>query len=98
MKSSNKQSLMSMDRVAERLEALREAIPMPKGEFADSIEIDRSSYSKIIRAEKPLKIEMGFVISERWGVTLDYLYRGSLFNLPDKYAKAIIESLTHGQQ
>lgn len=85
---------MALPLVAARLEALRLATGLLKGEFADSIGVDRSSYSKILNAEKPLKVEMGYAVSERWGVPMDFLYRGHLLNLPDQYDKAIIAALT----
>lgn len=98
MKKTDEKSPMAMTEVAKRLEALRDAIPLGKGEFADSVSIDRSSYSKIIKAEKPLKIEMGYLISERWGVSLDYLYRGRLADLPEKLAKNIASNLAALQE
>lgn len=72
----------NMKQVAQRVEGLRRAVNMDKGEFADSIEIDRSSYSKIIAGDKPLKADMAFRIAEKWGVSMDYLYRGLVKDLP----------------
>lgn len=80
--------------IASRLEALREAIDLDKGGFAQSFGVDPSSYSKMLKGEKPLKADMAYVISERWGVTMDYLYRGNLDRLPDRYAKILIDKLT----
>jgi len=79
--------------VGQRLEALRIATGLPKGDFADTVKVDRSSYSKIIKGEKPLKAEMAFIVSERWDVAMDYLYRGRLDNLPSHLSKKIIEAL-----
>ena len=98
MNSKRDNSPMALPSVALRLEALRNATSLGKGEFADSVNIDRSSYSKIIKAEKPLKIEMGFSITERWGVSLDYLYRGRLSDLPEKYARSIANFLNAAQE
>lgn len=77
-----------------RLDALREATGLDKGTFAETCAIDPSSYSKIIKGAKPLHHEMAFACAERWGVSMDYLYRGSLDSLPSAYAKTIIEILT----
>lgn len=77
-----------------RLDAVRIATGLDKGLFADTVGIDRSSYSKIIKGEKPLKVDMGFAVAERWGVTLDYLYRGSLDRLPSTLSASIIATLT----
>lgn len=85
---------MDLDQVGRRLDVLRAATGLEKGAFADTVEIDRSSYSKIIQGEKPLRIEMGYRVSERWDVSLDYLYRGKLDKLPPSLSKSIIDSLT----
>ena len=80
--------------VGKRLDALRAATGLEKGVFADTVGIDRSSYSKIIKGTKPLKIEMGFNVASRWGVSLDYLYRGHLGQLPAALSNTIIAILT----
>lgn len=85
---------MNLVEVGRRLDALRSATGLEKGEFADTVEIDRSSYSKIIKGDKALKIEMGYRVSERWDVSLDFLYRGKLDKLPSSFSKSIIETLS----
>ena len=80
--------------VALRIEALREALGMEKGAFALSFGCDPSSYSKILTGSKPLKLEMGYALAVRWDVTMDFIYRGSLDKLPDRYAAAVIDHLT----
>lgn len=81
--------MIDPDRVAERLEAIRLALGLTGKDFAHSFGCDPSSYSKIIRGEKPLKADMGYAIAERWGVPMDYLYRGRLTDLPESLAKAL---------
>lgn len=80
--------------IGERLIALRSFHDMRQGEFADSVGIDRSSYSKIEAGTKPLKADMAFDIAERWGVTMDFLYRGRLTELPRKMADAFMANRT----
>lgn len=75
--------------VGHRLEAVREALGLQKGEFAQSFDVDPSSYSKIIQGEKPLKADMAFIIAEKWGVSMDYLYRGRLNDLPANLAEKL---------
>ncbi len=82
--------------VGRRLEALREYYHLNKADFSDSVGIDRSSYIKIERGDKPLKAEMAYAISERWGVSMDYLYRGRLTELPAPLADSLMRSLTQG--
>lgn len=85
---------MDHEGVGSRLDALRAATGLEKGIFAESCGIDPSSYSKIIKGEKALKAEMGYAVSVRWGVSMDYLYRGSLEKLPPSFASSIITALT----
>ncbi|WP_145400154.1 helix-turn-helix domain-containing protein [Paracoccus sulfuroxidans] len=85
---------MDHEGIGSRLDALRTATGLEKGVFAESCGIDPSSYSKIIKGEKALKVEMGYAVSVRWGVSMDYLYRGTLEKLPPSFASSIITNLT----
>ena len=78
--------------VATRLEQLRVALDLDKGKFAQSFGLDASSYSKVIQGTKPLKVDHAFRISERWGVSMDYLYRGRLTDLPASLATKLRSS------
>lgn len=80
--------------VGERLVRLRHYHGVNQGEFADSVGIDRSSYSKIERGAKALKADMAFAIAERWGVSMDFLYRGRLDDLPHKMAENLMSNRT----
>jgi transcriptional regulator with XRE-family HTH domain len=77
-------------KVGERLAALREFHGKTKAEFADSVGIDRSSYTKIENGTKPLKADMAFDIAENWGVSMDFLYRGRLTELPRSLSDALV--------
>lgn len=79
--------------VAKRVEALRSFLNLGKGEFAQSFGLDPSSYSKVIDAKKPLKLDYGYSISMRWGVTMDYIYRGDLSKMDDPMRASIMASL-----
>lgn len=89
---------MRPELVAERLEALIAATGLQPMDFADQVEIDRSSFSKIRKGKKPLSSEMAFRISERFEVPMDFIYKGRLVNLPDRYEAAIIANLKQGQR
>lgn len=82
-------------RVALRLQALREAVGLGPSEFADTVRINRSSYSKIEQGTKPLHQYMAYEIAVMYGVSMEYLYRGSTGDrdLPEKYAQAIRQNL-----
>jgi len=91
-------SIIDAAAVAGRLAALREHYQLNQADFADSVGIDKSSYSKIENCKKPLKAEMALAIADRWGVTLDYIYRGRLTDLPPALASALIAKRTTRQR
>lgn len=61
-----------------RLIAAREALELSQSEIADMLSTDRSAWSKYERGLRPLPDHLAFKISERFGVTMDFLYRGRL--------------------
>jgi transcriptional regulator with XRE-family HTH domain len=74
---------MHPDRVGERVTAMRMALHLSKAEFADSIGLDRSSLTKIEAGKKGLDIVTGARIAEMYGYGLDYIYRGTLTDVPE---------------
>lgn len=84
--------------VGRRLEALRNHHGLTRAEFSKTVGIDATSYGKIEKGLKPLKADMAFRISERWGVSMDYLYRGRLTELPAKLADSLMSDLNHDQE
>lgn len=69
-------------RVGERIAALREALRLSKAEFADSIQLDRSTLTKVEAGNRGLDIAVGAKIAELYGAGLDFIYRGVLSDLP----------------
>jgi hypothetical protein len=84
---------IDMATVGMRLEGLRKALALEKGAFADSFGLDPSSYSKVINGNKPLKSEHAFTIAERWGVTMDFIYRGDMSRISDTMRKSIMAAM-----
>lgn len=84
--------------VGRRLIALREHHGKTRAEFASSVQIDATSYGKIEKGLKPLKADMAFRICERWGATMDFLYRGRLTEMPPALADTLIKNLTNGDR
>lgn len=80
--------------VGHRLVALREHHDKTRAEFATSVGIDPTSYGRIEKGLKPLKADMAFRIAERWGVSMDFLYRGRLTELPENLANSLMKNLT----
>jgi DNA-binding XRE family transcriptional regulator len=79
------------ERVALRLTALREALGMNRADFADSVRINRSSYTLIEDGRKVLNHRLGYNVAQRHGVSMDYLYRNQISDkdLPASIAQAI---------
>ena len=79
--------------VARRLIALRAALGLSKGEFADIIGIDRSSYTKIEKGLKPLLPPYAFRIWQLYGVDMNYIYLGQVGGLPNKLSNNVTSHL-----
>lgn len=84
--------------VGRRLIALRQYHQRSRAEFAESVRIDATSYGRIEKGLKPLKADMAYRIAERWGVTMDFLYRGRLTELPPTLADILMKNLTDRQE
>ena len=78
-------------RIAIRVRALREALILTRAQFADSVRINRSSYTLIEDGRKVLNLRMAYDIATRYGVSMDYIYRGHTTDkdLPASRADAI---------
>jgi DNA-binding XRE family transcriptional regulator len=84
---------MHPDRVGERVTAMRNCLGMSKAAFADSLEFDRSSMSKVEAGTKGLDILVGSRIADLFGFGLDYIYRGVLTDVPEDYRLRIISEI-----
>jgi DNA-binding XRE family transcriptional regulator len=79
--------------VARRLIALRAALGMNKAAFADMIGLDRSSYTKIEKGEKPLLPPSAYRIYQLFGVDMNFIYLGQVGGLPVKLSSAVMSHL-----
>lgn len=70
-------------KVAPRVKAIRLLKKKRKGEFADSISVDRSYYTKIERGEMGLSIANAEILSIMYGIGLNFIYRGDLSDVPE---------------
>lgn len=104
MKSRIQFPKIDMAGVAFRLEALRSTTGLTKDAFARAAGIDPSSYTKVTnhsdteksdKTTKSLKSEHAFAIAERWGVTMDFIYRGDLSKIDDALRAKIMASLNN---
>lgn len=86
-------SEMHPDRVGERITALRMALHLSKAEFADSIGLDRSTLTKVEAGTKGLDIVIGAKIAEMYGYGLDFIYRGTLTDVPEGKRSTVLSEL-----
>ncbi|WP_444452546.1 helix-turn-helix domain-containing protein [Rhodobacter capsulatus] len=84
---------MHPDRVGERVAAIRQTLNMSKAEFADSLELDRSTMSKVESGTKGLDIIVGARIADFYGFGLDFIYRGVLSDTPPDLRSAVAANL-----
>ena len=96
MKSRDKLPRIDMQGVGLRLEAMRHALVLSRKDFAVSFGLDPSSYTKTVDGEKLLRSEAAYVIAERWGVSMDYIFRGRLTDLPEHLRESILKHLNAG--
>ena len=76
--------------VADRLIALRHALELSKSEFARMIEVDKSSYTKIEKGEKPIQTRAVYRIFKLYGVDPNFIYLGQIGGLPSSLSKKIM--------
>ena len=96
MKNQENMPRIDMAGVGRRLEALRHALGLSRKAFSDSFGLDPSSYTKTVDGEKQLRSEAAYAIAEQWGVSMDYLFRGRLADLPEHLRESILKQLNAG--
>lgn len=79
---------MDKQSIAHRLEAIRESYDLPKRDFALTIGLDPSSYSKVLTGTKVLKAEYALNACQSFNVTMDYIYRGVEADVPHRVIQA----------
>lgn len=80
--------------VARRLMSLRTALSLSKAEFADSIGLDRSSYTKVEKGVKPLMPPIAFKIWQLYSVDMNYIYLGQVGGVPSSLSKKLMPALS----
>jgi transcriptional regulator with XRE-family HTH domain len=98
MKTPMKMHPMHPSLVGDRLEAARKALGLSKRLFAQLIDVDPSSYSKICKGEKPLKPEHAYNLATQHNIGMDFFYRGDLSDLPDRLSNSVVNFLTAAKE
>lgn len=76
--------------VGPRITAMRETLNLSKAQLADSIDLDRSTMSKIENGKMGLDIAKATRIAETYGFGLNYIYRGDVSDTPDRLRPALL--------
>lgn len=72
---------------------MRVALGLKKSELADTIDLDRSTLSKIENGTVGLDIAKGEAIAAIYGFGLDFIYRRELADVPEKYRDQLLLQL-----
>lgn len=73
---------MRADRIGQRLRLLRLALGMSPSEIADTLDIERTYWSRFEGGKRPITEAVAALLVVRFGVTLDWLILGKWDSLP----------------
>ena len=80
---------MYPDRIGQRLALIREAFDLRPAEMADLLGIERTYWSRFEGGKRPVSDEVAYLLTERFGVTLDFLLLGKWDKLPFDVAEKL---------
>lgn len=76
--------------IGERLHRLRHAIELNQAAIAEILGITQSAWSQYENGTRRVTLDVAGNLASRFGVTLDWIYRGDPSGLPMKLAKELI--------
>ena len=79
--------------VARRLIAMRKAMALKKSEIADELRCDRTTWGKYESAERDLTLAVAWRIHRLYGFTLDLIFDGKRYGIPEQYRSTVIRRL-----
>ena len=79
--------------VGRRLLAICQALDMPRAYLADSIGLDRSSFTKMIQGKKPLLPTEAWKIYRLYRIDLNFIYCGHLDGVPEHLSRKLTTAL-----
>lgn len=98
MNDSTHQEAFDPRKVGPRLEAARLALSLTKAQMAEVIDIDASSYSKIIKGAKPLLPPQAWRLWKAYSVDPNFIYLGQLGGLPVDLSRKLMPHLRGAQE
>ena len=87
-----KNKIRSIESIAKRLRATREALGMKQAEFAERADIPNNTYNQYEQAKGRPSLDFAFKLRDTYGLTLDWIYDGDPSGLPHRIAKNLMES------
>jgi transcriptional regulator with XRE-family HTH domain len=72
----------SVDAIAARLRATREALDLNQSQFASGAGIAKNTYNMYEAGNGRPELDKAIQLCERYGLTLDWIYRGIRAGLP----------------
>lgn len=73
--------VMRPENVAERVRAVRDFHGLGPAEMADSLQYDRSSWSKIESGKRALPLDVCYKMNLRYGSSLEFIFTGKFVGL-----------------
>ena len=82
-------NVRSLDAIAARLRATREAFGLGQNEFARRAGIASNTYNQYEQAKNLPRLDFANQICDTYGITLDWIYRGDRSGLPMRIANLL---------
>lgn len=82
--------------VGRRLTAMREALGLLKSELADQLRCDRTTWGKYEVGDRDLTLAVAWRIFRLYGFSLDFLFDGKAYGIPEQYRNEVIRRLNGG--
>jgi transcriptional regulator with XRE-family HTH domain len=79
----------SVEAVAARLKAVREALGMTKREFAEKADMGEQTYGPFENAVRPLSLTAAKKLRAAHGLSLEFMYFGNKADLPHRIAEKL---------
>ena len=87
---SRNRDARSIDAIAARLRATRDALQLKQAEFADAAGVKRSTYNQWEKAKGRPGLDDAIKLAEVHGLTLDWIYFGDASGLPVRLVGKIV--------
>lgn len=85
----------SLREIGIRLQLTRQAFSLSQTEFADAAGLTQHAYNQYERGHRRPNIDAAIALCDRYGITLDWIYRGDPSGLPYKLADLIKNLRAH---